>query len=372
MIQHRSLQVKGGDFFRTFVRVVRIEVIILYFFAVFHKINSGFFSPAASCATDLLKAQHLEMVLGNDQFLYSASAYFTLLIEVTIPVLLCFRKTRTVGVFVGLFFHSILSYSSYNAFYDFSAMIFAAYFLFLSPGFASNLYEIPLSFKSWSRSFIQTFSRSKLWLSGFIILIVLTVIYFLNKQLNTFHSVHLYFFSTGYSILYMVCLLRYLRAARPYQTRMRSKFPLPHWSLFIIPVIIFLNGASPYLGLKTENSFSMFSNLRTEGGRTNHYMVPANVQLFDYQRNVVHVISSSDPRLQQLVAENKAMVYFEFQNYVHNRKPERVEYLLNGEHRIFLSNEESSWQSLGKNPYVLSKLMKFRTFAAQEPQPCAH
>jgi hypothetical protein len=364
--------VKGGDLFRTFTRLVRIEVIILYFFAVFHKLNAGFFSPETSCATDLLKAQHLDIVLGNNQLLYSANAYFTIVVELSILVMLCFRKTRTLGVLVGLFFHSVLSYSTYNAFYDFSAMMFAAYFLFLGPGFTSSLYEIPLSFNSLKRSFLKEFSTNRLWLAASFILILLAVLYLLNKRLNTFHSVHLYFFATVYSLLYATCLIRYMYVAKPYQTLLRSNSTWRHWSFFIVPVIIFLNGTSPYLGLKTENSFAMFSNLRTEGGKSNHYLVPANVQLFDYQHEVVDIISSSDPGLQKLAASNKAMVLFEFRNYVHERKPEIVQYTLNGERHNFSRTEQSSWQALGKNPYILSKLMKFRPFSPEGAQPCAH
>jgi hypothetical protein len=372
MIRHRTFQVKGGDLFKTFARLVRIEVIILYFFAVFHKLNTGFFSLETSCATDLLKAQHLEMIIGNNQFLYSANAYFTIIVELSIPVMLCFRKTRTLGVLVGLFFHSVLSYSTYNAFYDFSAMMFAAYFLFLGPGFTSSLYEIPKSFIPLKRSFLKNFSTARLWLAASAILILLVAMYLLNKRLNTFHSVHLYFFATAYSLVYTICLIRYMYVAKPYQTLLRSNSTWTHWSFFIVPVIIFLNGTSPYLGLKTENSFAMFSNLRTEGGKTNHYLVPANVQLFDYQHEVVEIISSSDPGLQALATSNKAMVLFEFRNYVHGRKPEAIQYTLNGERHNFSSTEKSSWEALGKNPYILTKLMKFRPFSPEGPQPCAH
>jgi hypothetical protein len=45
-------------------------------------------------------------------------------------------------------------------------------------------------------------------------------------------------------------------------------FALPARTLLVVPIAVFLNGVMPYLGLKTETSWAMFSNLRTEGDRS--------------------------------------------------------------------------------------------------------
>ncbi len=370
--KNRSFNLSGGEVFKFFAPVVRIEVVILYFFAVFHKLNSGFFSPATSCATDLLKAQNIDNFVPLTDTVYAFNAYFTLIVESMIPVLLCFRKTRNAAVLLGLFFHCVLSYSSYNAFYDFSSMVFAAYFLFINQGFSASLYEIPIRLKSSAREYLKSFQLFKLTFIGFFLFVFLIVIYLLNKKMDTFHSVHLYFFWTVYSILFTWCFVRYMFSARNSQVMMQPTFSLPHRSLLIIPIIVLLNGTIPYFGLKTENSYAMFSNLRTEGGKTNHYIIPASLQLFDYQKEYVEILSSTDAGLQLLASENKAMVLFEFKNYVNDRKPERVEYLHNGKKHIFLGSEKASLDALGKNSYFLAKLMKFRPFKIDEPQPCAH
>jgi hypothetical protein len=84
----------------------------------------------------------------------------------------------------------------------------------------------------------------------------------------------------------------------------------------------------------------------------------------------VEIISSPDPYLQQLADQQKLLVLFEFSNYVHNRKPMEVEYLLNGERKVFRRGMAET--ALSRNPYLLAKLMKFRTFNKYEPQPCSH
>lgn len=372
MIRTRSFKVSETQFFKNFAPVIRIEVIILYFFAIFHKLNSGFFTPATSCATDLLKAQHIDQVIPLSEELFAINAWFTVIVEISIPLLLCFRKTGNAGVLIGLFFHCILSYSTYNAFYDFSAMMFATYFVFLNPAFSLYLYEILLRLRSAKESFFNRFFTRKLLYVAIFIVFSLGTIYVLNKGLNTFKSVHLYFFWTLYSILFAACLINYMLSGKRIQGNGGTRFGVLHGSFLIMPVIVFMNGTLPYLGLKTENSYAMFSNLRTEGGKTNHFIVSPRLQIFDYQRNVVEIVSSTDYGLQKLANEGKVMVLFEFRNYVNDRKPKKVEYLLNGEKHIFLKGESTSERALGKNPYILKKLMKFRPFTLEEPQPCAH
>jgi hypothetical protein len=57
-----------------------------------------------------------------------------------------------------------------------------------------------------------------------------------------------------------------------------------------IPAVAVFNGATPYLGLKTVANYSMFSNLRTEGGRTNHLIVPAGrFALAGYQEDLARI-----------------------------------------------------------------------------------
>jgi hypothetical protein len=74
---------------------------------------------------------------------------------------------------------------------------------------------------------------------------------------------------------------------------------------WLIPVIALVNGATAYLGLKTVANYSMFSNLRTEGGQTNHFLVPAG-RLFvaGYQDDLARVESvggAPPPKLPLLV-----------------------------------------------------------------------
>ena len=372
IIRDRTFQLGERKFFNTFAPLLRIEVIILYFFAVFHKINSGFFTSATSCATELLQAQSIGDIIPLTDSVYRLNAYLTVLIELSIPIMLCFSRTRNAGILIGLFFHCILSYSTYNAFYDFSSVMFASYFLFIDPGFSKKVYELFIGLKTWLKQTFETFSIKKMAIIGLVALIAVGIVYVLTVKLNSFKSVHLYFFWTLYSIVFTMTFVIYIWSQRGYEKDNRTAVWNFHWSLYLMPLVVFLNGTMPYLGLKTENSYAMFSNLRTEGGRTNHFLVPASVQVFNYQKDVVEIISSSDKNLEQLGQEGKALVLFEFRNYVNDKKPERVEYRINGEPKLLIKGDEGAYAALGKNPYVLRKLMRFRPFSPNGPQECAH
>lgn len=371
VVRNRSFDLRGDDLLKTFAPVIRIEVIILYFFTFFHKLNAGFFSPGTSCATDLLKAQHIDTIIPMNDSLIAFNAHFTIAIELLIPVFLCFRQTRHAGILAGLFFHTVLSYSAYNAFYDFSSMMFALYFLFAGNGFGHSIIQ---TFDGLRLAVMRVlkprhYTLGKLLFAACCLLAALAVVYWLTSTLTGFKSFHLYFFWTIYSSLFVYCFVMFMLSGSQVKYHAPA-FTLPHRSFLILPCIVFLNGASPYLGLKTENSFAMFSNLRTEGGVSNHYVVPAGLQVFSYQEDAVEIISSSDPYLQQLADQQKLLVLFEFSNYVYNRNPMEVTYLLNGERKIFRRGMVET--ALPRNPYLLAKLMKFRTFSKHEPQPCSH
>ncbi|MGI8624212.1 MAG: hypothetical protein ACR2NB_12190, partial [Solirubrobacteraceae bacterium] len=77
-----------------------------------------------------------------------------------------------------------------------------------------------------------------------------------------------------------------------------------------------LNAASPYLGLKTEATFAMFSNLQTEPGHWNHLLLPERLRIFDAQDDLVRIVRSSDPRLERRVHDKTLMVRFELERYL--------------------------------------------------------
>jgi hypothetical protein len=369
VMRKRSLRVAEGTLFQTFAPVVRAEVIILYFFAVFHKLNSGFFAPLTSCAFDLLQAQNLDAILPLSTEFYKWNPYFTIAVELAIPVLLCIRRTRKAAVVIGILFHGVLAFSSYNAFYDFSSMIFAVYFLFIDPRLSESIHTAVIRSRTSMNKLFISYTVVKISVLVIGVLAGAGMLFALNQKLDSSRTVHLAFWAIYCFVALFVFICYGFRSGT---TQGAPSFSIVHWSLILLPVIVFINGISPYLGLKTENSYAMFSNLRTEGGVTNHFILPASIQLFGYQKEVVEIVSSTDRGLQELADQNKAIVLFEFRNHIQNRRPERVEYLLNGQRRSYVRSDVATHAGLQPNPFVLTRLMRFRSFRKNEPQPCSH
>jgi hypothetical protein len=376
MTGERRLSIEKAQLYAGFAPVVRIGVIILYFFAVLHKLNTDFLAPEGSCGTIFyLALQDRLPFLPDSSLLQTASIYGTILVEAAIPILLCLRKTRMLGVFLGAAFHSVVGFNPVSTFYDFSSMLFAVFILFAPEGFSAEVRRNYDRLKAYLRDRTAALDAAPysgtrlLRLSSWAVLCLLLLVVS-SVLLRGSDYVLLFWFA--YSSLYVVtsgaALFRKQEAAAVPVTGL---FRPRHAVLLVIPALIFLNGLSPYLGLKTENSFAMFSNLRTEGGQTNHLFIPAHTQLFDFQQDLVEVTGSSAAQLQVLADEQKLLPYLEFRIRAGYRQTDSVTYIRNGKERIVPRVAEDP--ELGRPvPLHLKKLLWFRPVDNVEVQECRH
>ena len=91
------------------------------------------------------------------------------------------------------------------------------------------------------------------------------------------------------------------------------RFRLTPFSI-LLAIVLFFNGLSPYLGIKTTTSFSMYSNLRTEGGKSNHWIIPKKaIQIVHYQDDLVEITQSNYPPFQELIDERWRIPFVQFQ-----------------------------------------------------------
>src|SRR5262249_6463516 len=68
----------------------------------------------------------------------------------------------------------------------------------------------------------------------------------------------------------------------------------PQW-LYVMPLCLLLFGLSSYFGLRTAGNLSMYSNLRTEAGRNNHFVLGENqLRWASYQEDVGRIVDIGD------------------------------------------------------------------------------
>ena len=88
----RNWRIDTTALYQAFAPVVRIELLIVYFFVVFHKMNSGFFDPEHSCGSFMyLRLAHEYPLLPTGDWFRPWAIYLTMIAETAIPVMLVVR-----------------------------------------------------------------------------------------------------------------------------------------------------------------------------------------------------------------------------------------------------------------------------------------
>lgn len=244
------------DWIEPLAAPLRASLMVVYFFAVFHKLNADFFDPSVSCATHLYGkvTQLWTAALPDKSSVATPAIYGTLFAEGGILALLAIPRLRIWGVRLAVVFHLTIATA---VFYDFATFVFALLFAFVVPARPMNALVMAAGLVGMTAaSFIGATQPVKyaLWIVA------------VTPALHA--------------------LLRRSPAAADAGVPFAE---VPRWA-WTVPTMLALNGLTAYLGLKTVANFSMFSNLRTEGGVSNHLVVPAGaLEVFPYQRDLVEV-----------------------------------------------------------------------------------
>lgn len=296
---------------------VRWLVCGVYFFAAFHKLNWGFFDTNNSCFVYIYDTIQLLMpIIPNfSSWAINIGIPATILIEAGIPLLLMFRKTRPFGLIIGVLFHLFLGLG----FPSFSTMIFILYLFFIPPETLDRLHEL--------------YANSKLtrkickWIPPIILSCVLFFWYlpwwYLPRDfVRAFMHLTWFYIFTGL-FLFGFLFIRKLPLSS-FTSPISWKLKPGYW-IFIILLVI--NGISPYLGIKLAPAFSMYSNLMTEEGYHNHILVPEKIiQIVDYQDDLVEILESNYPPLQEIAHRNRLIPFIILQRLIsHNAAKEEFE-----------------------------------------------
>jgi hypothetical protein len=366
-----SFAVAPADLLRAFGGLARIELLGLYFFVTLHKLNSDYFDPDTSCGAGFYSLQADRFpFLPDASALRIGSMYLTPAVESAIPVLLCFRRTRTAGVLLGLAFHTVIGFNPVSGFYNFSSMLYAMLFLFAPKDLASRFVELWRELRAraerLARSHLTEFSgRTAVTCAGTVAL-ALVLLRVLDHAVDDQFLLVWAAYSATLTALFVFLAVRRRPTEDPGPRRL---FEVPYPQLAWLPLLLLLNGASPYLGLKTETSFSMFSNLRTEGGKSNHLFIPADSQPFGLQKHLVEITSSSEPALQRWADQEQLLPWLEFRAQTSRYPDASVSYVRDGTaHQVQRIGDD---HELAHKPWA-RKVLVFRPVPKEGRQRCVH
>ena len=360
-----SGRLRRATLFRTFAPIIRLELFVLYFFVVFQKLNTDYFILDHSCAAKhylaLAEAVPLLPTAGWAQL---SNIYVTLGIETLIPILLVLSRTRMWGIVLGLSFHFLVGA---NGYYNFSSLLIALFFLFApanAPDLASRLYA---RLRRAAREFAPEAVRGFLvraWSSGVLLgpLAIALLVWAGNDWKRTPDISLKLWWPYGLGILLVFLAARFQGKPEfpPY-----ASFYAIRFKVLAVPIgLLFLNGLSPHLGFKTETSFAMFSNLRTEAGHSNHFIIPVEAQIFEYQQDLVQILSTNHKHLELRASKSGLVPYYSVRYDVSQVaragiKNFQLSYIYQGQ-RHDLVNAETHPELSRPYPLWLRKIMDFR------------
>ena len=357
------------------------ELILLYLFTVVHKLNTDFFNPAVSCAVSMHhEVAQLFPGVPEGAWTWWPTIIGTIVIELAIPLLFVSRRTRQIGVLLGLGFHLFLALHPHGGIYSFTGLLFTLYYLFLPERAASwlltSLGRIPLLFRMLGKASI---------LSGFAVAIYLQLE--AARDLQPFE----YLNSIGFAFwlpVAMTVALSYLIAVLMSKSlwsgragdldECKSISDLSGFRgkacLWLFPALVFINGCCPYLGLKTTTAFAMFSNLRTEGGQSNHFFI-GDMAIVGFQKDLVQVLDSNDLNFQELVLSGDLIPWFEFRRMASTSENEDAEITILRNGSLFQltrgGSSAISREAFTPHPWWMTKFLHFRSISPfGQPMKC--
>lgn len=350
----------ASEIFHNFILAGRWSLLVMYFFGIFHKINTDFLNPATSCAVRLWQDMPLPLSAMQGTFVDYATIYGTYIVEGTIMLCLMLPRTRYLGMVCGIFFHLLLGLSDYAAYIAFTTLSISLHVLFLSKAQTERILGSP------EMAVIRSKMQKPLYKIVFLILLT-------GGGLATY--LHAFSLSNLYLLPFVVPLC-YLIIRYGYEERhaVARRYARPAIVIGAVAAgLYFLNGISPYFGLKTAQSINMFANLRLEAGVSNHLVFSNPPGPFSYLDDVAVITDSGESRfLRDYQNRDFGIVYYDLLAYLADHPTQTVSFEMNGQafDSVSAANVEDDIKEM-LHPSWVRKWFHFQPVQLDRPEACS-
>lgn len=382
----------GEDYYRRLAPVMRAAVLIMYVWAVIQKLNWDYFNPEVSCAAKLHVeiARYFGGLIPTAPWTLMAAAVGSLVFELGIPILLYLRKTRFIGFVAAVVFHLWLSIHPAAGIYSFTTLILAILVLFLPIEWGTKMQALWDRQLDWLGKGDVPRGRRRaraLVVGGFFAVLITqgTLYLTIARSYEVFWTANrisfFAFFAWGLWIGASYLIAGWRARGVPSSLPFRATSTLAWTGL--IPVL--LNGLWPWLGGRTQTSFSMYSNLRSEG-QGNHFFLK-RIDLFHLQDDMVEVLTSAPDILGPTQKPNgiqqfanlghRILPWFEFRRLVSEHEGDfEVTYLRQGKEASLGRKDGSIYgdeEAFTPLPLWQRKFLWFRRLETLDgPMCCTH
>ena len=260
------------------------------FLGRFHKLNPDYFSHELSCGV-VQWQRFVQKIpfLPQSSWTLNAVTIGTVALELLIPVGLVVQRTRTTTLLFGLGFHFVL-----GVFYPrFSMFAFAGLSLFLSSTHRDALVALV--------DRVVPSPPNKARTTAAIVAALLGVVLHLTRP-SSGVRIGMKPEVLAWLVVGFLLLAGFLWTWR---NATAESLGLRAGIAWVVPCLLFINGATPHLGIKNGAAFNMYSNLATEGGISNHALIPSGVQISGTLADMVHIDETNDPGLGELVGPTR-------------------------------------------------------------------
>jgi hypothetical protein len=357
VVSFSELKKGKTDSLTPLIKTLRLFALITYFFATFHKFNSDFFNPEVSCANDKM-GEYLDLLPSffdfSKMYLRRLLPLVGFLTEAIIPLFLFVPSLRYFGVLFQCGLHFLLAPLG---FIDFSSLAMVLSWSFVKPQASANdaTLEKQLQMLGWSC----------------VALVIGLGLFRWHPQSEEYS----FFEGIAFTVIFAPFVFKTILPRLDF-TWITLPRPL---ILKLAVLLLFVYGFSNYLGLRTAGTFSMFSNIQTEGPTSNHLLLSDNpFKIFSFQEDLVEIVSVSENIrgfYRKMPEPGQVIPRVEFSRMLdilreQNRENAALEIIYAGQTRT-TQNAANDPGFYMPAPAWQKKLFKFRAVLKEGPQICA-
>lgn len=372
VFRHNSTATLRENIYEDMRVVARALLAIMYFYGIFHKINTDFLDPRVSCAVALYMPLADGFGMQHNLTGKYLAIWSTFLVEGIAIVSLYWKRWFAAGLLLALMFHFVIPISVYSWYMDFSSLVLALYILSVPREVSERFYN------SCARLFRVLRERFGLLgqalpfgavIGGAATVVAILAVFSRQTPIAPSHA-----YQSVWVLMWVVyggiTMLLLAESALSHLPWQGTPGPRRQLWLYAIPATLFILCTAPYVGLRTEASLAMFSNLHTEAGISNHLLIKQPLALFPYQSEVAMIKASSDPDLQHFADRKQGLVMFSLKERLRKRPQHWVTYELNG-----VRYDKATAASLGAFTHASlweRKLLIFKHVDFARPKACTH
>jgi hypothetical protein len=247
---------------------LRASLLVLYFYAILHKLNAGYFSPDNHWPHQIMEGTPIIGALYQGLGLEAYGAALSVGVEAMIFLALLLPALRPAGAILSFLLHSALGYDGFTQFY----LIFPLLLPFLPP----TATRLPTA------ADLPPPARTVLLM---IALLLAPFLAGFNTDLPGFVLLRKGLWLAA--ILPVVVIL--LRSLRTPGERPRR----PRLAELVLPGVLAVWCFFPYFGLVMHPCGAMYSHLSIHSGQSNHLLIPASLQLDVLHGGLVEITDSN-------------------------------------------------------------------------------